>query len=317
MTMKRLHPVAVLAAALLAQAAAADPLRVGVSAPNAFDAVPLYVGSDAGLFKKHGVEVAVVDTAGDAKMHQAMTAGSIDLGFGGGQGLAFIAKGAPELAVAAVVGPPLNLWFIVPYDSPVKSLDDLKGRTVGVSTAGSLTYWLTEELNRAKGWSAGGAKPVELGGASAARLAAMKAGQIDATFASVGFAAELQEKKEGRPVGAAAEYVTAFVSEAVYASRKLIASDPQAVRGFLAGMLDAVDYMSRHKAETIAVARKVTGFGEAAEEREYATLMPMFSRDGRLEPGPLAVIETSIVELHMLDAKPDMAQLYSNAFLPR
>jgi len=42
--------------------------------------------------------------------------------------------------------------LVVAKDGPVKTEDDLKGRTVSVSTTGSLTYWLGQELSRSHGW---------------------------------------------------------------------------------------------------------------------------------------------------------------------
>jgi len=45
--------------------------------------------------------------------------------------------------------------------------------------------------------------------------------------------------------------------------------------------------------------------------------MPMFSDDGRFNPKALATLATSYVELGLLPQVPDMAKLYTEAFLPR
>ena len=90
--------------------------------------------------------------AGDAKMQQAMAADSIDIGIGSGPAMAFIVKGAPIKAVAAMAGRPLLLTLAVRADGSVKTVADLKGKKVGVSTVGSLTYWVADELSRQRGW---------------------------------------------------------------------------------------------------------------------------------------------------------------------
>src|SRR5258706_12230149 len=69
-------------AALLPVPNAADAdelLRVGVSIPAAIAFVPLQVGIDTGIFKKHGLDVERADLGGAARAHQALAAGSLEL----------------------------------------------------------------------------------------------------------------------------------------------------------------------------------------------------------------------------------------------
>src|SRR5262245_65990259 len=111
--MERKGKAAVLIALSLAlgasSAAAAEKLRVGRAVPQASSFVPVDVGIRHGIFKKHGLEIESTAFAGDAKMQQAMAAGSIDIALGSGPAMAFIAKGAPVKAVAAFAGRPLLL----------------------------------------------------------------------------------------------------------------------------------------------------------------------------------------------------------------
>ena len=88
-------------------------------------------------------------------MVQALTAGSIDIGDGAGTEMAFVAKGAPMIAVCQSTGPAPFLGVGVPWDSPIKKLEDLKGKTIGVSTSGSFSDWSGHQLARHFGWGAG------------------------------------------------------------------------------------------------------------------------------------------------------------------
>ena len=63
------------AIAAAAPAARADEqLRVGVSIPAAIAFVPLQVGIEAGIFKKHGLDIVRADLGGAARAQQALAA---------------------------------------------------------------------------------------------------------------------------------------------------------------------------------------------------------------------------------------------------
>src|SRR5258705_57093 len=83
-------------------ARAAERLRVGVSIPAAIAFVPLQVGIEQGIFKKHDIDVERSDLGGAARAHQALAAGSLDLVVAGGPDLALVAKGRHALAVGVI-----------------------------------------------------------------------------------------------------------------------------------------------------------------------------------------------------------------------
>ena len=82
------------------------------------------------------------------------------------------------------------------------------------------------------------------------------------------------------------------------------------------GWFEAVAWMRQHRAQTIEIARKITGFSPAVEAREYDLLMPKFSSDGKFDPAALGMLAQSFVDLKTLPAKPDMSKLYTERFLP-
>ncbi len=127
-----------LLAAALAPAGAAEKLRVAKVVPFAWTFTPLDIGMQTGIFLKHGLDIEASASAGDAKLQQLLTAGSVDIGIGSGPGMAFAVKGVPAKAVAAMYGLPRNMAVTVGYDSAVKTVDDLKGKKLGCTTVGSL-----------------------------------------------------------------------------------------------------------------------------------------------------------------------------------
>src|SRR5579862_1861466 len=153
---------------------AAELLHVGKAAQEASPLLPVDVGVKSGIFAKHGLEVQVANFSGGGKLHQAMEAGSIDIGAGAGPELALIAKGAEELAICNDFPPVTFIGIAVPDDSPLRGIDDLKGKKIGVSSAGSLTYWLALELAKKKGWGADGVEIVPIGNGAASIVAAFR-----------------------------------------------------------------------------------------------------------------------------------------------
>jgi ABC-type nitrate/sulfonate/bicarbonate transport system substrate-binding protein len=102
-----------------------------------------------------------------------------------------------------------------------------------------------------------------------------------------------------------------------YATNKFIASNPDAIRRFLAGWFETIDFMFANKAETVALARKVTNYSESVENREYDAVMPMFSRDGKFNPKALETLSRSFVELKLLETEPDLSKYVTEEFLPK
>ena len=270
----------------------------------------------AGLFKQRGLDVEISNFAGDARLLQALAADAIDIALGGGPALAFVAKGAPMLAVAALADAPGTMMAVVKRDGPVKTEDDLKGRTLSVSTAGSLTYWLAQQLSRSHGWGADGIKIAPLG-ATTAQAAALKTNQIDGIVTESSTVFRLEEEGVGRILVRFGDRIKDFHVHVIYASQILIAANPQAVRAFLAGWLESVGYMREHPGETIDIAQRVSEVSRSVASRNYQELMPIFNPTGRFNPKALDVLARSFVELGLTPAAPDMSQLYTEAYLPR
>lgn len=300
----------------VSSAPAAEKLRVGKSVPQAFSFVPLDVGVKNGIFKKNGLEIEASAFGGDAKMQQALAADSIDIGIGSGPAMAFIVKGAPIKGVAAMAGRPLLLTLAVRTDGSVQTVADLKGKKIGVSTVGSLTYWVADELSRQQGWGTGGIAITPVG-AFKPMLAALKTKQIDGMVTDVATAYELEKSGEGKILFRFGDLVKDFHIHVIFATNKAIASRPEPIRAFLKGWFETIAFMRKNKANTVQIAKDVMETDAEISGRVYDELMPMFSDDGRFDPKALAVLSRSYVELQVLDKEPDMTKLYTEAFLPK
>lgn len=296
------------------RADAAETLRVGKAVPEAFSFLPLDVGMAQGFFQRNGIAVQEYAFAGDAKLQQAMAAGSLDIGLGSGPAMAFIVKGAPIKAVAAMAGPPLVLILIVRPDGP-RTIADLKGKRVSVSTAGSLTYWLVSELSRQQGWGPHGIAIAPMG-AMAGQTAALARGDSDGMMADVSMALDLAKQGKARILARFGNIVPHFHNHIIFATNTLIADKPLAISGFLKGWFETIAFMRADKAATVATGVKVLHKDADTMSKTYDEVMPMFSADGRFDQKALQTLGRSWVDLKILPQVPDLAPLYTEAFLP-
>jgi len=295
-------------------ALAAEKLRVGKAVAEAFSFVPPDIGMRTGIFQKNNIELELTAFAGDARMQQAAAADSIDILLGSGPAMAFIAKGAPVKGIAAMAGPPLLLAIVVRADGP-KTPADLKGKTVSVSTAGSLTYWLVSKTSRRHGWGPNGINIAPMG-AMPGQIAALKCGDIQGAIMDIGNAFDLEKRGEGRILVRFTE-IKDFHIHVIFATDKAIATKPDALRAFLKGWFETVDFMRKNKAETVKIAMQVMDKDQDISSRVYDELMPMFSNTGSFDSKALETLSKSYVELKLLPSEPDMSKLYTEACLPK
>lgn len=300
---------------LVAPAHATEKLRVGKAVAFAWTFTPLDVGIQTGIFAKHGLEIEASDATGDAKLQQALTADSLDVGIGSGPGMAFMAKGVPAKAVAAMAGVPRNMAVMVGYNSTAKTVDDLKGKKLGVTTVGSLTDWIGKRINALKGWGAEGITTVPIGGMPPAR-AAIKTGQIDGYIGALETGYALEEAKEWRVITTATPFVDDFITHVFFVRDDVIAKRPEAVRAFLKGWFETIAFMKANKDKSVEITSKVLNLSPAVISRAYDEQIPIFSTDGTFDPKAVAALKQSFIEMGLLKEIPDDKVMFTTQFVP-
>jgi NitT/TauT family transport system substrate-binding protein len=323
--MTKVRPQSILLAILVAfqsavaasAAFAGATLSVGKADANASPILPVNVADKLGFFKKHGLDVKISNFTGGSKLSQAMVAGSIDIGVGAGTEMAFVAKGAPIIAVCDDAPSIPFIGIAVPWDSPIHTVDELKGKKIGISSTGSLTDWLARELPRVKGWGPDGVTRVAIGNGAAATIAAFRTHAVDADIAVTSNIFNWEAKKEGRLLIPVSQYVGNIAAGAIYATQRLIATDPNALRGFLAAWLETVDFITTHKAKTVQIESEVTGYPESVMSKEYDVTKSMFSKDCKFDAESISNLRRAFIEQKLVASPPDMSKLYTEAFLPK
>jgi NitT/TauT family transport system substrate-binding protein len=308
--------VALGAGVALRPASAQAPIKVRVGKPQAatFPFVPVEVGIATGIFKRHGLDVESIDFAGGPKVQQALTANALDIAIGSGPEMAFTLKGVPEIAIAAMADAPYAIVLAVLKDGP-KSVSELKGKTVSISSAGSLTDWLGQNLSRQQGWGIDGIKLAPLG-TTAAQTAALKTHQIDGMIVEANGGYRLEEDGSGRVLVQFGDLMKVFHVYLLYARRAFAEQNPDGARAFLAAWFETITYMNEHRSETIEIMQRTASVSTFIATRDYDAMIGMFNRTGRFNPEALKVVSRSFVEMGMLPSEPDISALITEKYLP-
>ncbi len=294
---------------------ALDKVRLGKAVPNSFAFGATEVGIEAKIFEQEGIEIEVTSFRGDAQLQQALAAGSLDVGLGSGPGLGFRAKGAPAIGVAAMYGPPANLALVLPADSPIKSVGDLKGKRIGVTTAGSLTDWLVRELSRQQGWGSDGIKILALG-AMQARLAAIQRGELDGMVIEAATGYELEEAGKAKNFILFGDIAKDFYTHVIFATDDMIDKRPDLLRRFLRGWFKTIAFMKANKDFVVASEARTIDVKPSIAAKIYDAQIGGFSPDGAWSPVAIDVIRHSLKELGILPAVPEAKTIYNDKFVP-
>ena len=294
---------------------AADKLRVGKSIGSSFPFSGADLAKAKGIFAADGIDAEISVFRGDGQLQQALAAGVIDIGFGSGPSMGYAAKGVPAIAVAAMASEPRNMSLVVMKNGPIQSIDDLRGKRVGVTTAGSLTDWLTRRLSESKGWGPAGIDVTAMG-EMRTRLAAMKSGELAGSVNSIQETWNLVENGEGRLLATFGDAVPDFHTHVIYAHRSLIKSNPDLVKRFLHAWFTTAKFMKDNREETVKIIAATMSLPVSVVDKSYDYEMQMLSMDGAFNPKAIEIIRKSLKDLEILDRIPDANELFLPGFAP-
>jgi NitT/TauT family transport system substrate-binding protein len=184
---------AVAVVAMPLAASAQDKLKLAIGQRGNWDTAIPELGTRAGIFKKHGLELEMLYTQGGGETQQAVISASVNIGLAAGTlgVLGAYSKGAPVRIIGAEATGLADYWY-VRADSPIKSLKDTEGKTIAYSTNGSSTHSVVLAFVKENDLKA---KPVATGG-TAATLTSVMSGQVDVGWSAPPFG--LKEMDDGK-----------------------------------------------------------------------------------------------------------------------
>jgi NitT/TauT family transport system substrate-binding protein len=220
-----------------------DTLKVAVPQKGAWDAGLVELGQRGGIFKKHGLNLDVLYTAAGPESIQALIGGSIDVAVASGVSAAIgtFAKGAPiRILSSEMTGAP-DLYWYVPADSPIKTIQDFNGKSIAFSAVGSSSNAAVLALIAQYHLTS---KPQATGNI-AATITQTMTGQVDVGFGAAPFGLDLVEAGKTRIVasGADVDVLKHRVVRVNLIGAQTLASKHDAILRFMQAYRETVDWM--------------------------------------------------------------------------
>jgi NitT/TauT family transport system substrate-binding protein len=157
-----------------AMAAELTPFKIGISAP-VVTIFPVWMAQAAGLYEREGIKAEVINMEGGTRGLQVLLSGEIDAMH---VGLAPAVLANKQGADLRLVTSTCNTIPITMFTKSSLGMDNLKGKTFGISTFGSETDIAVSILLKRVGLSRQDVTVAQIGGSSQ-RFAALVAGRID------------------------------------------------------------------------------------------------------------------------------------------
>ena len=221
------------------------------ASPSASSVV--WMAKDAGLFEKYGFDATPIFISGSIRGIQAILAGDIPIGEGGGPGLVSARLAGGE--VVAVAGN-INVlpYYLVAHPS-IKKPEDLRAKIGGNHIAGT-----TAEFALRMGLKKLGIDPLKdvqlrVIGGTIERMAALQKGLVQFTVVT----------QPGKAIAEKAGFPTVvdmialgipFPQNGIYTTTKMIRERPDTVRRYVKAYVEAIHFFKTHKEDALKIMRK-------------------------------------------------------------
>jgi NitT/TauT family transport system substrate-binding protein len=236
-----------------ALAPASEKLNTSYISTAPGSSATIWVAKDARIFDKYGFDATVIFISGSVRGIQAILAGEIPIGEGGGPGLASARiAGGDVIAIAGNIN--VLPYYLVASPS-IKRAEDLRGKIGGTHIAGTTAEFALKVGLKKIGLEPNKDVSLRVIGGSTERMVALQKGIVQ--FTVVTEAGKAAAEKLGYPmVVDMATLQIPFPQNGVYTSTKLIRENPDLVRRYIRAYTEAIHYFKTHKEDAIKIMRK-------------------------------------------------------------
>ena len=246
------------------------------------DHAPLFVAQEKGYFRDRGLDVEFIAPANPNDPPKLVAAGKADMAVSyQHQHQMQVSQGLPLTRIATLVATPLNC-LVVLADGPIRSIADLKGKTVGYSVGGFETALLKVML-RKEGLSLDDIKLVNVNFSLSPSLFT---GQADAVIGAFRNFELNQMDIAGRPGRAffVEEHGVPSYDELILVAAADKLNDPR-LRLFVDALEDGVRYLVNHPEDSwrLFIAGDRASLDDELNRRAWRDTLPRFA----LRPGAL------------------------------
>jgi NitT/TauT family transport system substrate-binding protein len=223
--------------------------------------LPIVVAQQLGQMGKLGIDVkSITGSSGGGTTVRNVTQGGLSLGqVATSAGIKAILAGEDLKIVGGAVMTPGTICWIVKKDSPIKSIKDLVGKTVGFTQPGSVSESLLALSLKAAGVDPASVKTRAAGGIGE-NFTLLSSGGLDAAFTVDPILTE--HSSEVRVVFFARDYVKKFLQTVWVTDSATLKDQSPQVAAFLRGWTWGAEYTASHPVDAAKI------FAKAAQQDE-------------------------------------------------
>jgi NitT/TauT family transport system substrate-binding protein len=230
-----------------------------------------------------------------------------------------IAKGAPMKVLSTVYQSNPNEVMAL-KKAGIKTINDLRGKKVGVPSGSSQTTMLPLFL-KANHLTEADVNLINMPPTS--MVPSLLQGQVDAILGSMD-AYQIQAESQGAELDTYrfADYGVPTVSTSIFANDTYIKEHPDVVKNFIAASLEGWSFALDHPEKAVKDLKTVfPEMNEALATRELAAITPLFCSGGakyigKAEDALWVKSQDLLSEVKLLPAGRDPKSYYTNAYLP-
>ncbi len=248
---------------------AQERLNFAYISPNAGSSSVLWVAKDAGIFKKHGLDVNVVYIEGTPKALMSLFAGELQVV--AGTGPAVVQAKMRGADVTMIMGFEVFLPYYLIAIPDVKRVEDLKGK-IGANHSAATSADFAMRLGlRNIGFDPERDVNLRVVGATNLRMLAMQQGQAQFTVITT------TEREEGEKRGFKvlvdlASKRIPYPHSGLITSQRMLREKHDAMLRFGRATVEAIHFFKTQKAPTIAVLKKYAKTDLSTLDTAYAYL---------------------------------------------
>ena len=255
-----------------AQELVKTPVQIPVITPAA---TAFAVARDRGYYRQEGLDAQLI-VMPSALGTQALLGGNVKFSTAGGAGLLPILRGAPIRFMFTTFSRPM-FWLYSRSD--IRSVENLKGKKVGVSSLGSGPDSLLREILKKHGLDGGRDVAIMPVGSGTARFFALQAGTVDAAMLSI--PANLMAQDAGfRELVSFIDQEWIELQGTINVTDHLLASDPTLVEKFIRATLKGFIHFRDLRSQTIGILIRFLRVKEDAAAKIYELMRPSLTQDG-------------------------------------
>lgn len=248
---------------------AQERLNFAYISPNAGSSSVLWVAKDAGIFKKHGLDVNVVYIEGTPKALMSLFAGELQVV--AGTGPAVVQAKMRGADVTMIMGFEVFLPYYLIAIPDVKRVEDLKGK-IGANHSAATSADFAMRLGlRNIGFDPERDVNLRVVGATNLRMLAMQQGQAQFTVITTTEREEAEKRGFKVLVDLASKRIP-YPHSGLITSQRMLREKHDAMLRFGRATVEAIHFFKTQKAPTIAVLKKYAKTDLSTLDTAYAYL---------------------------------------------